>query len=162
MVSCAAALLAPPDAISAQPSTAAARPRADTLTLPDAIREARASNAGLRASRDGVAAARGRERQAGGWENPVFRFSREQTSATGAESVQDIAALEQPLDVIGQRAARALVERRSREALELRLQEAQAALAVDVVRAFARAVAAEQRVEQIGRASCRDRVCLAV
>ena len=146
IASCHLIALAMPGTSAAQRPGGGARQAGDTLTLAVALRHALSSSASLRAAREGVAAAQGRERQAGAWINPVFLYSREQTSAVGAQSVQDIASLEQPLDLAQQRGARAAVARLAREAMELRLQQQGSDLAFAVVRAFARSVAAARRV----------------
>ncbi|MGZ8378006.1 MAG: TolC family protein [Gemmatirosa sp.] len=115
------------------------------LTLPTALDAARRSSPDLRAAREAVAAAAGRERQAGAFPNPTLAYGREQTSRGGQTNAQDIAQLEQPLEIGGQRTARREAARLRREAAQARLAAAQAQLDFDVARAYALAVGADRR-----------------
>jgi outer membrane protein, heavy metal efflux system len=117
------------------------------LTLAGALEAARSSNPGLRAASEAVAAARGRERQAGALANPTLAYGREQTSRAGLGNAQHIAQLEQPLEVSGQRAARRAAARARRAAAEARLDSERAQLDVAVARAFLAAIAAERRAQ---------------
>jgi cobalt-zinc-cadmium efflux system outer membrane protein len=100
-----------------------------------------------------VDAATARERQAGAFPNPVLTYAREQTSAAGLTNSQNIALVEQRLDFGGQRGAR-------REAAGLRRVVAVAQLAAreadvryEVTRAYATAVAADQRAARAREAA---------
>ena len=115
------------------------------LNLAEAQAAARRSSPELRAAREAAAAAAARERQAGAFLNPTLAYGREQTSRSGQTSAQDIAQLEQPLEIGGQRSARRDAARVRREAADARLVAATAQLEFDVARAFAFAVAAEGR-----------------
>lgn len=115
------------------------------LTLDAALQAAHRTSPELRAAREAVAAAAGRERQAGAFLNPSLAYGREQTSRAGQSNAQHIAQLEQPLELGGQRAARREAARLRREAAAARLVAATSQLDFDVVRAFALAVSAEQR-----------------
>lgn len=115
------------------------------LTLPAAQAAARRASPELRAARAAVAAAAGRERQAAALPNPTLAYGREQTSRAGQTNAQDIAQLEQPVEVGGQRAARRTAARLRREGAEARLAAALAQLDFDVARAFALAIAADRR-----------------
>lgn len=116
------------------------------LTLNAALTAARRASPELRAAREAVNAAADRERQAGAFLNPTLAYSREQTSRAGQTNAQDIAQFEQPLEVGGQRAARREAARLRREGAEARLAATMGQLDFDVARAFAFAVAADQRV----------------
>ena len=116
-----------------------------TLTLTDARTAARQVSPDLMAAREAVAAARGRERQAGAYQNPTFGVSREQSSGGGQSNSQNIALLEQPIELGGLRSARRDAASARREAAEARLVLAEAQLDYDVTRAYALAIAAERR-----------------
>jgi CheY-like chemotaxis protein len=60
----------------------------------------------IAAARAAVGAAEGRRRQAEAFPNPVASYSREQTSDKGAKNAQEIIAVEQQLEIGGQRRAR--------------------------------------------------------
>jgi cobalt-zinc-cadmium efflux system outer membrane protein len=115
------------------------------LTLGAAQDAARRTSPELRAARGAVAAATARERQAGVLPNPTLAYGREQTSRSGQTNAQDVAQLEQPLEIGGQRAARRDAARLRRAAAEARLATAAVQVDFDVARAFALAVAAERR-----------------
>ena len=120
--------------------------RAQAVLSPEAAREAaRRVSPDLRAAREAVAAARARERQAGAFPNPAIAYSREQTSGGGQSNSQNIAMLEQPLEIAGQRAARRDAARLRAEAATARLAAAELQLDYDVTRAYALAVAADRR-----------------
>lgn len=115
------------------------------LTLPAAQDAARRASPELRAAREGVAAAAGRERQAGALPNPTLVYGREQTSRAGQANAQDIAQLEQALEVGGQRTVRRAAARLRREAAEARLAATTVQLDFEVARALALAIAADRR-----------------
>ena len=119
-VRCVGAWLAigwPAQATYAQEATRTMQPSVvDTLTFTAALAMARDASPELRAAREAVAAAVGRERQAAARGNPTLSYSREQTGHTGQSNSQDIAAVEQPIDVSGQRAARVAAARLARAA----------------------------------------------
>jgi outer membrane protein, heavy metal efflux system len=97
------------------------------------------------AAREAVGAARARERQAGAYPNPTLAYSREQASGRGQTSSQNIAVLEQPIELGGLRTARRDAARFHREAAEARVAVAEAQLDFEVTRAYALAVAAGRR-----------------
>jgi outer membrane protein, heavy metal efflux system len=115
------------------------------ISLSQAQSAARAASPELRAAREAAAAAAARERQAGAFPNPTLAYGREQTARNGQTSAQDIAQLEQPLEIGGQRGARRDVARLRRAAADARLVAATAQLDYDVAREFALAVAADGR-----------------
>ena len=115
------------------------------LTLTSAQAAARHASPELRAAREAAAAATGRERQAGAFANPTFAYGREQTSRAGQTNSQNVAQLEQPVEVGGQRAARRDAARLRRAAAEARLAWAAAHLDFEVARVFTRAIAADRR-----------------
>lgn len=115
------------------------------LTLDSARGAAQRTSPEVRAAREAVIAAAARERQAAAHLNPILAYGREQTSRDGQTNAQDIVQVEQPLELGGQRAARREAARVRREGAEARLVATRAQLDLDVVRAFALAVAADQR-----------------
>ncbi len=115
------------------------------LTLAAAREAAHRASAELRGAREAVNAASERERQARAFPNPTFAYGREQTSRDGQTNAQNVAQLDQPLEIGGQRSARREVARLRREAAEVRLNATTGQLDFDVARAFALAVAAGQR-----------------
>ena len=150
-VRCVGAWLAigwPAQATYAQEATRTMQPSVvDTLTFTAALAMARDASPELRAAREAVAAAVGRERQAAARGNPTLSYSREQTGHTGQSNSQDIAAFEQPIEVSGQRAARVAAARLARAAAAVRLRVAAAQLDFDVTQAYVAAVAADRRAD---------------
>lgn len=115
------------------------------LTLDAARQAAHRASPELRAAREAVTAAAGRERQAGALLNPTLAYGREQTSRNGQTNAQDIAQFEQAVEIGGQRAARREAARLRRQAAEARLAAAVGEVDLDVARAYALAVAADHR-----------------
>jgi cobalt-zinc-cadmium efflux system outer membrane protein len=115
------------------------------LTLADAQRLARASSPELRAAQAAVDKATALERQAGAFANPVFTYGREQTSRAGQSNSQDIAQIEQSLEIGGQRSARRDAARLRREVAEARLTEATRQLELDVTNAYVALAAATRQ-----------------
>lgn len=115
------------------------------FTLAEAQAAARAASPDLRAAREGVAAARARERQANALLNPTLSYGREQTSRSGQSNAQDIAQLEQPLEIRGQRRARRDAARLRSEVADVRLTAAERVLDYDVARAYATLMAVVRR-----------------
>ncbi|MBA3497276.1 MAG: TolC family protein, partial [Gemmatimonadales bacterium] len=129
-----AAITVAADTLAAQvPATTPPRP----LTLADARAEARQASQEIVAARQTVAAAAGRERQAGAWSNPTLAYGREQTARSGDQNSQDIVSLEQALEIGGQRGARRRVAGLEREAAEARLAATVARVDYEVARAYA-------------------------
>jgi outer membrane protein, heavy metal efflux system len=122
-------------------------PRADVLDLAGARAAAMRLDPAIRAAREAVIAAEARERQAAALANPTLNYGREQTSRAGQSNAQDIAQIEWPVDVAGQRAARVAAARFRREAAEARLTAAAQALDAAVLRAFVESVSTAHRVE---------------
>jgi len=116
-----------------------------SLTLEDAQAIARRESPDLRAGRAAVEAAEARARQGGAFPNPVLAYGFEQTSRDQTRNSQHIAAIEQPLDVFGQRTARRDAARLQVGAARARLDIAQATLDFEVARAFARALSSERQ-----------------
>ncbi len=123
------------------------------ITVASAQDAARRSSPELRAMREAVATAAGRERQAGAVANPTLLYGREQTARRGQTNAQDILQVEVPLEIGGQRAARRDAARLRRAAAELRLAQAASLVDFDVARAFALAVAADERARLTERTS---------
>jgi outer membrane protein, heavy metal efflux system len=121
------------------------------LTVEHARATAVRASPELDAARAAVDAAAARERQAGALPNPVLAYGREQTSRNGQTNAQGIAQIEQPLELGGQRAARREGARLRRQAAEARLAAARLQLDFEVTRAFALAVAAQQRAALAAR-----------
>lgn len=118
---------------------------AERLTLAEARERARASSPVLAAARESVAIARGEERQAGAFPNPSLLYTHEETSRSGETNREDIALVQQTLEIAGQRGLRQEVARLHREAAEARRVAAELALDFEVERAYAEVVAAERR-----------------
>ena len=123
------------------------------LTLVDARAQARRASPEMVAARHAVAAAAGRERQAGAWSNPILAYGREQTTRAGETNSQDIVSLEQRLEIGGQRGARRRVAGLQRKAAEARLVATVARVDYEVARAYATAVAAQRRAALAGEAA---------
>ena len=115
------------------------------LTLREAREAARRVSPEVGAAREAVNAAAARERQARAFPNPTVSYQREETSEGGETNSQNIASIDQPLEIGGQRGARRAAARLRREAAEARLAAAEAQLDFDVTRAYALAIAADRR-----------------
>jgi cobalt-zinc-cadmium efflux system outer membrane protein len=115
------------------------------LTLRETLEAVRRASPEVLAAREAVAAAAARERQAKALPNPTLSYQREQTSEGGDTNSQNIASIDQPLEIGGQRGARRTAARLRREAAEARLAATEAQLDFDVTRAYALAVAADRR-----------------
>ena len=135
--------IAPPVLPAQDPS----RPGSATaaLTLEQARDQARRVSPELNAAREAVAAAAARERQAGVFLNPTLSYQREQTSGDGQTNSQNIASIDQPIELGGIRGARVDVARLRRAVAEARAAAAEAQIDFDVTRAYALAVAADRR-----------------
>ncbi len=118
---------------------------AATLTLSDARERARRVSPELTAAREAIAAAAARERQAGAFPNPTLSYQREQTSGDGQTNSQNIASVDQPIELGGTRGARVTLARLRHSAAEARLAMAETQLDFEVTRAYALAVAADRR-----------------
>jgi cobalt-zinc-cadmium efflux system outer membrane protein len=135
------------------------------LSLEQARVLARAASPDLRAAHAAVEAARGRELQAGAIENPSLSYSTERTSGGGQTNSQQIAGLEQRLEIGDQRGARRSAATSRRRAAEIRLTGAGALVDYEVARAYAEVIAADRRArlarqasaafEEAGRVSAR-------
>lgn len=143
-------------------TSVAAQAAAPPLTLAEARAAARRASPDVRAAREVVAAARGRERQAGVVPNPTLSYGREQTSVAGQSNAQDILALEQPLELGGLRSARVEAARRRREAAEARLGAAEIEADFEATRAYALAVAADRRGRLADQAATAFRQALGI
>jgi cobalt-zinc-cadmium efflux system outer membrane protein len=142
-------------------AASAQQPTPARLTLGQAIEAARRVQPDVRAAQEALAAATARERQASAYPNPTFSYGREQTSASGGANSQNIAAIEQRLEVGGVRSSRAAVARLRREAAAARLDAAVKQLDYETTRAYALALAADRRAllaEQANEAFARARV----
>lgn len=125
------------------------------LTLVEALDAARRASSDVRSAREALAAATARARQAGAYLNPTFTYGREQTSASGQTNSQNIAAVEQRVELGGMRSARIDAARRRSEAAAARLSAADAQLVYETTRAYALAAAADRRAllaEQVAEA----------
>ena len=126
---------------------------AQALSLGEARARAVQASPELAAARAAVEAAAARARQAGALPNPVLSYSREQTSGAGLTNWQNIALLEQRLDFGGQRGARQEAARLRLEAATARLAVRTAEIVYEATRAYATAVAADQRAARAREAS---------
>lgn len=115
------------------------------LSVEAAFAAARLSSADLAAARAAVEAARGRERQAAAITNPAFSYATEKTAGSGLSNRQHITALEQPIELGGQRGARRDAARSRREAEEANLALAESNLRYDVTLTYAKAAAMNRR-----------------
>lgn len=120
-------------------------PTPSRLTLREAREAARRASPEVLAAREALGAAAARERQARAFPNPTLSYQREETSEGGETNSQNIASIDQPLEIGGQRGARRAAARLRREAAEARLAAAEAQLDFDVTRAYALAIAADRR-----------------
>lgn len=139
-------------------SAAAARAQSP-LTLDAARQRVRAVSPTVAAARAALDAAVGQERQAGAFTNPYLSYTREQVNGDASAS-QDIAALEQPIEIAGQRSARAEAARLRRQAADARLRAVTLDAELDVARAFValwatdrRTTFAQQGAQQFARAT---------
>jgi len=107
----------------------------------------------LAVARQALAAARGRERQAGAFPNPILAYGREQTSRAGQTASQNILTLEQRLEIGGQRGARRQAACLLGAAAEARAQAVAAQVDYDVARSYAATVAADRRAALAGDAA---------
>jgi cobalt-zinc-cadmium efflux system outer membrane protein len=123
----------------------AQRPAAGSLTLAQAIDAARHASPDVRAAREAFAAATAREHQAAAYPNPTVSYGREQTSAAGQTNAQNIAAIEQRLELGGVRSARADAARLRRETAAARLDASLVQLDFETTRAYALVLAADRR-----------------
>jgi len=123
------------------------------LSLEQARTLARAASPDLIAAQAAVDAARGRELQAGAVENPNLTYSTERTSGAGQSNSQQIAGLEQRLEIGGQRGARRSASISRRRAAEARLAGARALVDFEVARAYAQVIATERRARLAQQAS---------
>ncbi|MBA3919859.1 MAG: hypothetical protein C0516_14910 [Gemmatimonas sp.] len=121
--------------------------RVETLDLERARAAALRIDPTVRLASEAVNAAVARERQAAALANPTLSYGREQTSRAGQSNAQDIAQIEWPLDLAGQRAARVAAARYRREAAETRLAAALRMLDVVVLRAYVEAMSTAHRVQ---------------
>lgn len=131
----------------------AQQPAPMSLTLRQAIEAARRIHPDVRAAREALSAATARERQARAYPNPTLSYGREQTSTAGETNSQNIAALEQRLEVGGVRSSRVEVARLRREAAAARLDAAVNQLEYETTRAYALALAADRRATLAAQAS---------
>jgi cobalt-zinc-cadmium efflux system outer membrane protein len=127
------------------PLGAQGAPSPRPLTLAEARELAQRSSPELEAARHAVAAAAGRQRQAGAFPNPALSYSREQTSREGESNAQDIVSLEQPLEIGGQRGDRRAAATADHTAAEARLAAAAARVDYEVARSYATAVSSQRR-----------------
>ena len=126
---------------------------ANRLSLEEARTLARAASPDLQAAQSAVDAARGRELQAGAFENPNLTYSTERTSGAGQSNSQQIAGLEQRLEIGGQRGARRSAATLRRRATEARLAGARAVVDFEVAHAYAQVIAADRRARLAREAS---------
>ncbi len=125
----------------------------NSLSLEGARILARATSPDLRAAQAAIEAALGRELQAGAMENPNLAYSTERTSGAGQSNSQQIAGLEQRLEIGGQRGARRSAATLRRRAAEARLAGARALVDFEVTRAYAQVIAADRRAGLARQAS---------
>ncbi len=149
------ALIGPRPAVALQPPSTTMVP--DTiapLTRAAAQAAARRISPELRAAREAVVAAVAREHQAAALLNPLLAYGREQTARTGQSNAQDIAQIEQAVEIGGQRSARRVAARLKREVAEARRDVLGQQVDFEVARALATLAAATRR-EQLANDAMR-------
>jgi cobalt-zinc-cadmium efflux system outer membrane protein len=127
------------------PPAAGAQTRGEQLTLESARQRALQSSPAVAAARAAAEAAAARERQSGAFPNPVLSYGREQTGASGISTSQDVLAVEQRIEIAGQRSARLAAAALRREAAEARLALSIADLNAEAARVYAEALAADRK-----------------
>jgi cobalt-zinc-cadmium efflux system outer membrane protein len=132
-------------AVGLASAAGAQQPTTAGLTLGQAIDAARSAQPDIRAAQEAFVAASARERQARAYPNPTLSYGREQTSTAGETSSQNIAAIEQRLEIGGVRSARADAARLRREAAAARLDAAVKQVEFETTRAYALVLAADRR-----------------
>jgi cobalt-zinc-cadmium efflux system outer membrane protein len=142
-----AALLpaAPGARLSAQQAGDRGTSTASPLSLTEARRRALDVSPDIAAAREAVRAAEARARQAGAYPNPVLSVQREHTTGDGNILAQNIASVDQTLEIGGARGARIEVARRRHDAAVARLAAVTAQVEYDVTRAYAAVTAADRR-----------------
>jgi cobalt-zinc-cadmium efflux system outer membrane protein len=129
-------------------SSAAAQdtvPRAERITLRDALQRAEASSLELRLAREAITAAQARVVTAGTRPNPTLGIDREQLGGDGGYH-ETVLTVGQSLDVTGQRGARREAARGEVASAEARLVAEAARVRAEVRTAYLRAVGAEARL----------------
>lgn len=116
-----------------------------TLTLPAARARAQQASADVAAAREAVAVARGLERQAGAFANPVVSYGREATGDGSQSTAQDVVAADQAIEWPAIRSARRDAARARTTAADARLAYVERQVTFEVTRAYALALAAERR-----------------
>lgn len=124
---------------------------AQVVTLPEALARARGISPTVRAAASAAAAAREAERQARAFPNPTLSADLERTTRDGLDNTVSSFRLAQPLDLWGTRAHQHEAAALRREAAEAALLAAETALDTAVVRAWAGAGAAGERVSLLER-----------
>jgi cobalt-zinc-cadmium efflux system outer membrane protein len=129
------------------------------MTLEQVREQAQRASPILSAARAAVDAATSRQRQAGAHPNPVLGYSREQTSGSDLSTSQDIAVIEQRLEIGGQAGRRVAAARARADVARARLALATSELNERVARVYADVIAADRRyalaaqaAEQFGKA----------
>lgn len=156
---------AAPAAVAQEPPGAPAAPPARRISLAEALRRLESANPELRVARRAVAVAEARVVGAGAVPNPALSATREQLGGDPAGYHETTVALNQTLEVGGQRGARREAARRGVDAAAARVDAERLRLAWEVHRAYLAAAAAEadlavlveateifRRVEESGRA----------
>ncbi len=117
------------------------------LTIEEVRSLAEIRNPSIVAAREAVAGAAGRAQQAAAFPNPSVTYGREQTSRGDISASQNIVALEQRLEIGGQRAARREAAALRQQAAEARLAGSIAELRHKVTNAYSAAVASDRTVQ---------------
>lgn len=118
---------------------------AQSITLASARAQALRSSPEVTVAREAVVVARGLERQAGAFLNPVVSYAREQTENDTQSASQDVIAAEQSVEWFGVRSSRRDAARARRAAAEARLGAVERQVAFDATRAYANLIATERR-----------------
>ena len=124
-----------------------------TLSLSEARASARSASPDLKAAQHALDAARARERQAAAFSNPELLYSAERTSRDEHTNAQHIVAVEQRVELGGQRGARRNAASLRRRAAESRVESARGLVDFEVARAYALALSADRRAALARRAA---------
>lgn len=141
LVSIAAASCLPIGGLGAQ-TRAATATAVIRLSLDSAKSLARSASPEIRAAEEAVRGAQARASQAQSFPNPAFSYGREQTSNGALRNSQDIAQIEQPIEIGGQRNARKIAADARAKVAESRRESVRRKVDFEVTQAYHRLASA--------------------
>lgn len=144
---CLAHSVAPPLGIAQEPDAEPRMPR--ILTLDHALQLAASKNPALAASRFGLASSQSRERDAGRMPNPSFRLDVENWGGGDANNRETTVGLGQPIEIGGDRRARAGLARTETDLARADLQATGLEVASQVTNDFLEAWETQERLWQL-------------